>query len=147
MTLIIDASVAVQWVVPGHHTWAALALRADALYRGESLRAPALFAYEVTSVLRGSEAAGLLTRDEARAALNLILDTVTLYPAVRVLSRRALEIAGLTAQRSAYDAHYIALAESEGCDYWTDDAPLVHAARGAFPFVRWIGAFAPPPSV
>ena len=37
---------------------------------------------------------------------------------------------------AAYDAHYIALAQIVGCDFWTADQRLLNALNGRLPFVR-----------
>ncbi len=148
MSIVIDASVAVQWFVIEPQTRYARALRDDALRREITLLAPTLLLYEITSVLRRKTFDGHLALPDAQLALESILDIVTLRPTTQTLALRALEIATQINQKRAYDAQYIALAEAKGCDLWTTDEPLVKAARRAFPFVRWIGAFplpTPPP--
>ena len=55
------------------------------------------------------------------------------------LHRRALELASRFGQGAAYDAHYLALAETLGCELWTADEKFFRAARGEATSVRWIG--------
>lgn len=38
------------------------------------------------------------------------------------------------------------LAQTPGCDLWTDDRRLLGALGGTLPFVRWIGDYAGQPS-
>jgi predicted nucleic acid-binding protein len=52
------------------------------------------------------------------------------------LSRRALQLAASLPLSAAYDAHYLALAERLGADYWTGDHKLVRAVQHALPWVH-----------
>ena len=45
---------------------------------------------------------------------------------------------------SAYDAHYLALAESRQCECWTADERLWNTVKNALPWVRWLGQQAAP---
>ena len=42
---------------------------------------------------------------------------------------------------AAYDAAYLAVAESEGCELWTADRPLYDAVKDNNRLVRWIGDY------
>ena len=42
------------------------------------------------------------------------------------------------------DAHYLALAESFGCELWTADERFYRVASPSIENVRWIGEFATP---
>ena len=56
---------------------------------------------------------------------------------------RALELAGELGQGAVYDSHYMALAESLGCDLWTADERFFRAATRESFAVNWIGDFEP----
>ena len=60
------------------------------------------------------------------------------------LHRTALTIAATYDLPAAYDAHYLALAQILGCDFWTGDGTLINTLRGRLAFVRWIGDYHPP---
>ena len=47
-------------------------------------------------------------------------------------------------QNAAYDAHYLALAQSVGCDLWTADERFYRAASPSIENVRWLGEFVAP---
>ena len=49
---------------------------------------------------------------------------------------RALELARQLSLPAAYDAHYLALAEWLGGEYWTADGRLFRAAQPSFPWVH-----------
>jgi predicted nucleic acid-binding protein len=54
---------------------------------------------------------------------------------------RALALAHQFNQRASYDAYHLALAEREGCSYWTADERLWNTVKGVFPWVHWIGEY------
>ncbi|MEI6257828.1 MAG: type II toxin-antitoxin system VapC family toxin [Planctomycetota bacterium] len=94
----------------------------DRVFRsGEVLAAPHLLDLEVAQVLRRFVAAGELSEQRARAALNDYADIrIARYPHDGMLKR----IWELRHNCTAYDAAYIALAESLGCPLITFDRPL-----------------------
>jgi predicted nucleic acid-binding protein len=51
----------------------------------------------------------------------------------------AIRLAYSLGQPATYDSHYLALAESLDCTYWTADQRFYNAANGNYPRVRWIG--------
>ena len=55
------------------------------------------------------------------------------------LYNRALELASRLGLGATYDSHYLALAETLGCDLWTADEKFYRAASQAARNVRWIG--------
>ena len=57
---------------------------------------------------------------------------------------RALQLASQIKQNAAYDAHYLALAESFGCELWTADERFYRAASPSIDSVRWLGEFVAP---
>ena len=60
------------------------------------------------------------------------------------LHARAMQIAGQLRQGAVYDAHYLALADILGCEYWTADERFYRAAAPVSQRVRWIGEFPAP---
>lgn len=102
--LVVDASVAVKWLVPEDGSAAAEALR------GQDLHAPTLMRIEVGNVLRTLAARGALDEGEAREALVLLLDApVTWHEPDPALLRDALDIA-LALRHPVYDCLSLALA-------------------------------------
>jgi hypothetical protein len=67
MTIIVDPSVALKWVIEEDGSEAA-----EALLRNEPLAAPDLFVVECANVLWAKTRCGVLTRDRARMALAAI---------------------------------------------------------------------------
>ena len=115
-TLVIDASVAVKWVVEEEGTTAALMLRRS----GVRLIAPDLLAAECANVLWKKAHRGELSEEEAGFAARLLQAAdIELLP-----TRSLLEAATRTAvelDHSAYDCLYLALAVERDCRFVTTD--------------------------
>jgi predicted nucleic acid-binding protein len=92
--------------------------------RGEVLAAPDLVDLEVLSVLRGRVAGGLLDRPRAEFALADLLAMPLTRAPHRSLLPRCWE---LRDNLTAYDAAYVALAETLAIDLLTADARLARS--------------------
>lgn len=93
---------------------------------GEDLHAPALLDFEVVAALRGLVLGSHLTPARAEDALTDFDDlTIERWPSSDGLHRRAFQ---LRHDVSAYDAAYIALAETLGCSLLTRDHRLRKSA-------------------
>ncbi|MGQ0584900.1 MAG: type II toxin-antitoxin system VapC family toxin [Reyranella sp.] len=121
--IVVDASAMVALLL---RTSAVTAIEARLFGRPQTLHAPELIDVEVTQVLRRYSAAGQLDTERGRAVLVDLMD----FPMERhphaVLLQRVWE---LRHNLSAYDAVYLALAESLDAALLTDDLRLVTAAR------------------
>ena len=54
---------------------------------------------------------------------------------------RALRLAAEHGLPAAYDAQYLALALTLGCDFWTDDRRLLTQLGGRVDRVKWIADY------
>lgn len=137
-SVCVDASLILRTLVPAEHSDAAGRLLADWRREGVTLVAPALLAFEVTSVLRRLVHLGELTPDEGDAAFAAFgrLD-------IRLSHRRDLfplawRLARQHNRPRAYDTAYLALAQLSGCAFWTADKRLYNAVSADLPWVRWV---------
>jgi len=130
VTLVVDASVAIKWVVPETGSE-----EADLLLAGDhDLEAPDLLASEAANTLWKKTVRGELSARQAREALDVLLHGgLTWHPTSTVLPR-ALELARL-ARHPVYDCVYLALAERIDGAVVTADESLLRIARA-----RRIGA-------
>jgi predicted nucleic acid-binding protein len=112
------------------------ALMAGWLERGSRLIAPTLLFYEVGNTLHRYVVHGLLEIDEARDALDAAASFDIELHGDPSLHHRALEIARRFELPSAYDAHYVALAERCDADLWTSDAKLFRKVHPLLPRVN-----------
>lgn len=142
--VVVDASIALKWAVTEPDSAEAQALLAEWAQQAMTLLVPTLYAYEITNILRQRVRHGLMTPDVARADQAKLLSqnvTVDLLDQAQqsVQSERALALANQFNLSATYDAHYLALAEREGCEYWTADERLWNAVNAQLPWVRWLG--------
>jgi predicted nucleic acid-binding protein len=92
---------------------------------GEALNAPGLIDAEVLSVLRGLSLAGKLPAKTATVAVSLLATMPLQRAPLQGHLARAWQLRG---NCNAYDAFYVALAESLECPLVTSDARLFRAA-------------------
>lgn len=134
MTLVVDASFVVAWLVDDgvDGSWA------DAVVGSDKLAAPHLMPTEVTQVLRSESLAGRLPVGTASSAHDHLLQVnVSLFPYAAVAGR----VWELRSNVSAYDACYVALAEMLGAPLATLDTRLARATGPRCEFLT------PPPGL
>jgi predicted nucleic acid-binding protein len=141
VTICVDASVAIKWLFPEEYSAEALALVTDAASAKERIVAPTLLNLEVTNVIRQRMRRGTLTLDEAQAELDRFFSFPVETVLPRRLHRRALMVADRYDIPSAYDAHYVALAELTGAVLWTNDERLLRRLAGRVAFARRIAEY------
>ena len=129
--LVIDASVAVKWVLPEPGSEQAGALLAAVAAGDLAIDVPDICIAEITNVLwKRCRRRDELTPRQARQAQALLLEVLPAPTPSAELVSTALEIA-LTYGHSVYDCLYVALAELRGCPLVTADRPLVRSMASA----------------
>ena len=143
-SVVVDASLVVKWLVEEDDSDKAHAALQSWVARDVTRIAPHLMPFEVANalhrrVLRGELNAG----DGIRMMARLLASRLELHqpPDLHV---RALQLASQLKQSAAYDAHYLALAESVGCELWTADERFYRVASPSIANVRWLGEFVEP---
>jgi len=126
-------------LVPAAHSDEAARLLAIWRRDDVTLVAPALLAFEVTSVLRRLVHLAELTPDEGDAAFAAFLRLDIRLSHRRDLFPLAWQLAQAHSRPRAYDTAYVALAQLRGCELWTGDRRLFNAVSTALPWVRWVG--------
>lgn len=129
-TLVVDASIAVKWVIEEQGTSQALMLRQSA-----RLIAPELLVAECANILWKKARLGELSREEAVLAARLLQTAeVELLP-TRSLLEAATRIA-IEINHPAYDCLYVALAVENNCKFVTADERLMRKLAQAGPRSR-----------
>ena len=129
MTLCIDASAVLSWLVPQQSSPAVSRFWVDTLEGGDRLVAPPLVFAETTSVLRRYVHRGVILHEEAVAALRELLELPLSSVHDRGIYLRALEFAHRLGEPKAYDVQYLAVAELQDCPVVTLDRGLYKSAR------------------
>jgi len=121
-TFVIDASVAIKWIIDEPGTSQALQLRRHRLL------APDLLVAEVANVLWKKVRRKELAEEEALVAARLLARAEIELEPMRALLEPATRLA-IALNHPAYDCAYLALAERLDCDFVTSDAALARKVR------------------
>lgn len=144
-TVVVDSNIALKWVLDEQDSPAALALLAEWTRTRITIIAPALLAYEATNILFQNVRKNKITFDTASNGLKrVILAGIEFdFPYDYRLSLRAIELANKYNLTAAYDPHYLALAEREGCELWTADTRMWRTVQGKLSWVRNLHEYQP----
>ena len=136
--ICLDASIVAKWAFPEELQHEALELRSahDAVQVG--FVAPEHFSVERVSTVRHKLAQGGVDFEAALRALRLLCKIEVTLVSMDAVAERTLAIAHQLGE-SCWDAAYIAVAETEDCDFWTADKDLARKAKPHFPFVKLLG--------
>jgi predicted nucleic acid-binding protein len=141
MKYVLDASVALKWVLPELLADKARNLRDDFCKAVHELIAPDVFTAEVGHALARAERRGVIQPRAGSVLLADILSTPPqLYPTFPNLITRGFAIAS-SMRAGIYDCLYVALAEQEKCDLVTADDKLVNSLQSRFPFIKHLSTF------
>ncbi len=138
MTVVVDASLAIKWVLEEEYTEQALVLRGRWQDTRQQIMAPPIFRAEIANALHQRVRKREVSRLEATEMLDSLLALVVIGEPAGLYGR-AMGLAGDLGLGSIYDALYLALAEYEGCELWTADQRLARQATPRLPLVRWVG--------
>lgn len=110
---------------------------------GTEILAPTLLAYEVPASLRNKVHRDLLKQDEARMALDLLFALPINLVRPTDLHRQAYDAAEELLLPTAYDCHFLVLAELLQAELWTLDEKFQGKAVGRYANTHTIAAEAP----
>lgn len=124
MSIVIDASVAIKWVLEEPGTEAAIAVL------GDELIAPELWLTEAANALWRHVRLGEASATQALARIDELANAPVASFSTVPYARRALQI-GLEIDHPIYDCLYLALAEDQNTYVLTDDRRLFTTASAA----------------
>ena len=135
--LCVDANLVIRLVAdPKDEAVRRLWERWDAERR--QLTAPTLLYYEVTNTLYRYRRLGLMSTSSVRLALKVAFSLPLRLHGDVSLHRWAVDLAERFSLPAAYDAHYLALAEWLGGEFWTADRRLTQAVQAELPWVHLV---------
>lgn len=126
MTIVVDASIAVKWILPEAGSSAAIALREQ----DSDLIAPSLIVAEIGSVLWKAVRRGYVARSDALAGMETALLCFESLIPIEELRLHALTLA-IELGHPVYDCYYLSLARRENVPLATADEAMIAAARKA----------------
>ncbi len=141
--VVVDASLALKWVLPEADSNTAISLLQSWNNSNIEIIAPALFTYEATNILYRQVVTNKLSYEEVSKLLTKLLSIGILLNFVqhREISLRAMNLAHYFGLNAAYDAHYLALAEHERCEFWTADSRLCDAVKDKLSWVHQLSEY------
>ena len=139
--VVVDASLAVKWLVREVHSDKAYVLARSWAREEVYPLAPYLMPVEVANALYKRVMRKEISLQEATALLDGLLSTRIELREPAGVHVKAMELAAELKQDAVYDAHYLALAEALNCELWTADERFYRAATSGHTQVRWIGSF------
>jgi len=139
--VVVDASLAIKWVLKEPYAEEALALATEWAATETRPVAPCLLLVEATNVLYRRAVLGHISFSQSRQLLAGLLNMGIEVRESPHIHLRALELAQELQRPAVYDTHYLALADILGCNLWTADERFFHSAKKQHPRVKWLGEF------
>ncbi|MBV8841404.1 MAG: type II toxin-antitoxin system VapC family toxin [Bryobacterales bacterium] len=138
LTQVVDASVAVKWIIPEERHEQARELLKMFVWGSTELIAPPTLEEEVASAVAKQCRRRLLSADQARSAFTQFQ---SFRPRLMLHAGLVGDALALSLQHhlSLWDCLYLALAIRYRCDLITADARFFRAASRLYPFVRLLG--------
>ena len=136
--ICLDANIIVKWLIKDddvalHRQWTAWH------EAGQQFVAPVLQRYELTNAFHRYQTTGQLAIAAVESALASAFRIPVIYYDQIDDHQRAMELARQFNRPAAYDAHYLALAERLGVEFWTADRRLANAVRHSLSWVHLVG--------
>jgi len=137
--VVVDASLALKVGVEERYSTEARSFWRTGEITGVKLLAPMLFLYEVANALTKRMQRRQFTLEQAKERLRFFLESGPLLQQVGPVRPRAMDLMDRFGLPTAYDAHYLALAESQRYECWNADERLWNTVKKELAWVRWIG--------
>ena len=139
--ICVDSGIVIKLVVNEPDSDLAEALWRSWLRADRRLVAPPLLPIEITAVLRKLVHREILTVTQGQYALEQALSFHVTVLNPGGLNLQAWDLATSLNRPTAYDAHYLALAQQLECEFWTADLRLYNATNKQLPWINWLGNF------
>lgn len=139
--IVIDASIAVRWLLPDQLSEACWHLLARVVEDESQITVPALWAYEISSSLtKAVHFKAIDSQDAMRGLQQINALGVDLVVSDAEQNQRAFEWTLQFGRASAYDSYYLALAERLNCELWTADRRFYHVGHDqSFAWIHFVG--------
>jgi len=144
--VVVDASIAIKWVLKETDSHIALALLNDWIDEEIEIHAPSLLTYEISNAFYRRIRKGEIPFYDVRIGLTEIIYKVIVFDFTEEpdFIIRAMELGQQFGLPATYDSHYLALTESMGCELWTADLRMWNTIKGKLGWVRWMSDYSTP---
>lgn len=141
--VVVDASLAIKWVLNEPDSDRALALLNQWNANKVVMIAPSLLSFEVSNAFYKNYLRGKLTFTRAKEAIQEVLSLgIELeFSEKPDLHHEAIVLSERYKLPATYDAHYLALAKRENCDLWTADLRFWNAIKHHINWVHMVGDY------
>lgn len=139
--ICVDSGILLKLVLQEPDSHLAEALWQSWISAGVQPVAPQMFPFEVTAVLRKLTHRQIIQPALAKKMLTTALSIDISLQTFDGIHQRAWQLAADFNRPTAYDTHYLALAEHLDCPFWTADQRLFNAVSGKLAWVHWLGNF------
>ena len=143
-TVCTDAGIVIKLVIQEADSDLVHSLWHYWLQSDTKIVAPGILPFEITAVIRKLVYQGRISLTDGHAALRKALAFAVTISTPLGLHQAAWDLATRFNHPTAYDAHYLALAEMLSCEFWTADRRLYNAVHTQLPWVKCLGDFQPP---
>lgn len=100
--------------------------------------APALLYFEVSNALYCYQMAEMMSLSSVSLALTAAFSLPIRLYGEEALHSLAIDLAERFSLPAVYDAHYLALAQHLGAEFWSSDRKLINKVQFAFPWVHLV---------
>ncbi len=142
-TVCIDASLALMWLLSAEQNEAANTLRREWYKNDIQIITASLFHAEVTSVLREQVYFNRLPPEEGEQAFLAYLEIGVKSIDSPGIQEVAWELAKKFNLPRTYAMQYLAVAELNDCELWTNDKRLINSLQGKVSRIKWVGEYNP----
>lgn len=139
--VVVDANVVLRLILPSQQDEEAIALWRDWARQGVGVIGPPLLFVEVTNTIWHMVYAKRVSASDGEAIFANFCNMPVTMVSPEQLHIRVWDYASRYNRPDVRDAHYLALAEMEGCEFWTADRRLVNSLGGSLPWVKLLGEY------
>jgi predicted nucleic acid-binding protein len=135
--ICVDASLALNLVLPEADSDLAQAQWSTWTEAGVEILSADVFVYEITSVLRNRVYRNEITQSDADEARRILESLDISYHQPARIRESGWDLARRLNRPTAYDTFYLALAQEESSVFWTGDRRLYNAVKDQ---LNWVHA-------
>jgi predicted nucleic acid-binding protein len=138
--VVLDASLALRWVLRDEHSAPAEVLRTRWADGEVRVVVPHLFWGEIANGLYQAYRRDRVSWEEVQEGFLLSTSSgILVIDASAEVHQRALELARALNADTPYDLIYVALAQSLEVEFWHCDRRLTNLLEGRYPWVKYVG--------